>query len=75
MIPIGCARISTENQLTGRLDDLGAAGCAEVFEEHASGGDRNRPALAKFSRASEPPAPWSQSRLTDWRACSLISWR
>jgi DNA invertase Pin-like site-specific DNA recombinase len=48
MALIGYARVSTEEQVTSRqLDELRAAGCTEVFEEHASGGDRDRPVLAQ----------------------------
>jgi len=48
MALIGYARVSTEDQITDRqLDELRTARCAEVFEEHASGGDRNRPVLAQ----------------------------
>jgi len=31
------------------LDCFRTAGCAEVFEEHASGGNRGRPVLAQAS--------------------------
>ena len=45
---VGYARVSTEDQATRRqLDELRAAGCREVLEEHASGGDRSRPVLAQ----------------------------
>ncbi len=48
---VGYARVSTEDQRTGRqVDELGAAGCAEVVEERASGADRQRPALAALLR-------------------------
>jgi DNA invertase Pin-like site-specific DNA recombinase len=48
MALIGYARVSTEDQITDRqLDELRAAGCAEVFKEHASGGNRDRPVLAQ----------------------------
>src|ERR1700756_382221 len=48
---IGYARVSTEDQDTDpQRDELHAAGCATVLEEHASGGDRNRPTLAQLLR-------------------------
>ena len=41
------ARVSTgEQELAPQLDALRTAGCAEVFEEHASGASRARPQLA-----------------------------
>ena len=48
MPTFGYARVSTEEQLTRRqFDELTAAGCTEVHEEHASGGDRDRPILSQ----------------------------
>jgi len=48
MAIIGYARVSTEDQATRRqLDELRAADCGEIFEEQASGGDRERPVLGK----------------------------
>jgi DNA invertase Pin-like site-specific DNA recombinase len=46
---IGYARVSTEEQGTNaQLDELRAAGCATILEEHASGADRSRPVLARL---------------------------
>ncbi len=43
----GYARVSKEDQdLALQLDMLRAAGCAEVFKEHASEASRTRPQLA-----------------------------
>jgi len=48
---VGYARVSTEDQGTDpQLDELRAAGCDKVLEEHASGADRNRPVLARLLR-------------------------
>jgi DNA invertase Pin-like site-specific DNA recombinase len=48
---IGYARVSTEEQGTDpQLDELRAAGCAAMLEEHASGADRSRPVLARLLR-------------------------
>src|SRR3984957_17335818 len=48
---IGYARVSTEEQGTDpQLDELRAAGCETVREEHASGADRTRPVLAHLLR-------------------------
>lgn len=48
---IGYARVSTEEQGTDpQLDELRAAGCSSILEEHASGADRGRPVLARLLR-------------------------
>src|SRR6201996_7846185 len=48
---IGYARVSTEEQGTDpQLDELRAAGCTSILEEHASGADRSRPVLARLLR-------------------------
>lgn len=45
---IGYGRVSTEDQTTrSQQEQLTAAGCALIFEEKASGGDRSRPELAE----------------------------
>src|SRR5271156_2956627 len=52
---IGYARVSTEEQGTDpQLDELRAAGCDTVLEEHASGADRARPVLARLLRDMRP---------------------
>ena len=49
---IGYARVSTDEQGTDpQRDELLAAGCATILEEHASGADRDRPAMARLLRA------------------------
>ncbi len=48
---IGYARVSTEEQGTDpQIDELRAAGCASILEEHASGANRTRPVLARLLR-------------------------
>src|SRR3954471_4810158 len=48
MALVAYARVSTEDQSTdSQLLALRQAGCSVIFEEHASGGDRDRPVLAK----------------------------
>jgi DNA invertase Pin-like site-specific DNA recombinase len=52
---IGYARVSTEEQGTDpQRDELHAAGCDIVLEEHASGADRSRPVLARLLREIRP---------------------
>ena len=48
---IGYARVSTDEQGTDpQRDELYAAGCSIILEEHASGADRSRPVLARLLR-------------------------
>ncbi|MGI3213151.1 recombinase family protein [Roseovarius tibetensis] len=48
MMLIGYARVSTEDQTPlPQAQALKAAGCVEIHEEHASGGDRARPVLGR----------------------------
>ncbi|WP_371413321.1 recombinase family protein, partial [Acetobacter pasteurianus] len=48
---IGYARVSTDDQGTdAQLNELRDAGCTMIFEEHASGTDRNRPVLIRLLR-------------------------
>jgi DNA invertase Pin-like site-specific DNA recombinase len=52
---IGYARVSTDEQGTDpQRDELRAAGCATILEEHASGADRSRPVLARLLRDIHP---------------------
>src|ERR1700704_2250314 len=52
---VGYARVSTEEQGTDpQFDELRAAGCAMVLEEHASGADRSRPVLARLLHEIRP---------------------
>jgi DNA invertase Pin-like site-specific DNA recombinase len=48
---VGYARVSTEEQATdAQLDELRAAGCPIVHQEHGSGASRARPVLARLMR-------------------------
>jgi hypothetical protein len=52
---IGYARVSTDAQGTDpQLDELRAAGCEMVLEEHASGADRGHPVLARLLQEIRP---------------------
>jgi DNA invertase Pin-like site-specific DNA recombinase len=52
---IGYARVSTlEQTLDPQLAELRGAGCALIHEEHASGADRTRPALARLLARIRP---------------------
>ena len=52
---LGYARVSTREQdLTGQVAELLAAGCAKVFKEKASGAPGDRAELAKVVRRLEP---------------------
>ena len=52
---LGYARVSTEEQGTDpQRDELRAAGCTTILEEHASGADRSRPVLARLLRDIQP---------------------
>lgn len=46
---IGYARVSTDDQLNdAQVDELKAAGCRVIQQEHGSGASRSRPVLAKL---------------------------
>ena len=52
---IGYARVSTEDQAhDAQVDELRAAGCAEIHQEHGSGASRARPVLARLLREIRP---------------------
>lgn len=52
---IGYARVSTEDQSNAaQAQALKAAGCAEIHEEQASGGNRARPVLARLVGRIQP---------------------
>jgi DNA invertase Pin-like site-specific DNA recombinase len=52
---IGYARVSTEDQAhDAQVDELRAAGCAEIHQEHGSGASRARPVLARLIREIKP---------------------
>jgi DNA invertase Pin-like site-specific DNA recombinase len=48
---VGYARVSTEEQATdAQVDELRAAGCQLIHQEHGSGASRARPVLARVMR-------------------------
>ena len=52
---VGYARVSTEEQGTDpQIDELRAAGCDVIREEHASGASTGRPVLARLLREIRP---------------------
>jgi DNA invertase Pin-like site-specific DNA recombinase len=52
---IGYARVSTEDQAhDAQLDELRAAGCEVIHQEHGSGASRTRPVLARLIREIKP---------------------
>lgn len=64
---IGYARVSSQDQdLTLQLDALKKEGCERVFQEKASGGQRERPELQaalSFMRAGDTLVIWKLDRL------------
>ena len=52
---LGYARVSTDDQATdAQTDELRAAGCATIYQEHGSGASRARPELARLMREIRP---------------------
>ena len=64
---VGYARVSTQEQdLALQLDALKTAGCSRVFEEKASGAQRERPALKaalEYMREGDTLVVWKLDRL------------
>ncbi len=64
---VGYARVSTRDQTVAlQLDALNAADCVRVFEETASGAQRDRPQLAAaldYMRAGDTLVVWKLDRL------------
>ena len=64
---VGYARVSTQEQdLALQLDALRTAGCSKVFEEKASGAQRERPALQaalEYMREGDTLVVWKLDRL------------
>ncbi|MGO6944712.1 recombinase family protein [Rhizobium johnstonii] len=67
MATIGYARVSTGEQETAlQRDALNAAGCAKIFEDHASGVKVDRPGLAEavaYARDGDTLTVWKLDRL------------
>lgn len=67
MANVGYARVSTTDQDTAlQLDALNAAGCSQVFEDHASGAQVNRAGLREalaFVRDGDVLVTWKLDRL------------
>ena len=64
---LGYARVSTQEQdLALQLDALKTGGCSRVFEEKASGAQRERPALQaalEYRREGDTLVVWKLDRL------------
>jgi DNA invertase Pin-like site-specific DNA recombinase len=64
---VGYARVSTQDQdLALQLDALHGAGCGKVFEEKASGAQRDRPVLRSaldYMRVGDTLVVWKLDRL------------
>ena len=64
---VGYARVSTQDQTPAlQLDALKAAGCERVFQEKASGAQRDRPELAvalDYMRGGDTLVVWKLDRL------------
>lgn len=67
MALIGYARVSTRDQtVAAQLDELGKVECARIFEETASGKNRDRPQLAAaldYMRDGDTLVVWKLDRL------------
>jgi len=67
---IGYARVSTEDQITARqLDELRAAGCAEILEEHPSGVGA---AALRINRCAVQSTAWLMPNTASVRAIDQV---
>ena len=56
---LGYARVSTREQdLTGQIAELQAAGCAKIYSEKASGARGDRAELARVIKRLQPETCW-----------------
>ena len=68
--------VSTEDQTPlPQSQALKSAGCVEIHEEQASGGNRARPVLARVLERISRAIRWSSCASTVWRGRSRICWR